>query len=574
MALDAPSDDQIAAVHAKIGTALANDREPFADFDLGDYQLIGRLWATSVERYSMFRAAVQRQLADAGWPATRIRQVRFRVFEQSGANQKRDHEEEERKVGDLIELKVHEGTQRNRQHASAHAAANVMSAQELITSGSPRLITMGVLAMYRAGRIWHDSFHLNHFTDWNGTVDDRPIPVQPLTEEIENEIIAWLHGIDYRLSKASDRTLLAAISTFALRDKRNEPQQWLRSLVWDGKPDWNDLFPIGFGAGDMEFTREAGRCWMVSMVARVMNPGCKVDTLPVFAGGEGIRKGQALETIGGKYYRAATSKMGEKDFLQQLIGAIVFELPEMHSFSGRSRSTDENKFIITNANDYFRAPYERKPSEHARTAVMAATTNTLRWYGDLGPGRRFDPLFCSAINLDWLRAKRDNLWAGAYHCLQLGTDHPLGCWWNQPVEEHAARIDTAREEIEFVEQIRAWLEVVLHYDGANDTKPTASRWQPDSEGTGGRTIYGTLLETDRIAREALALNQETMARNNNRQKIGRAMRALGFEDDQQRIRGTNQRRRFWTRHTGQEIEIELVETPVTDRDIPEGKFPF
>ena len=47
------------------------------------------------------------------------------------------------------------------------------------------------------------------------------------------------------------------------------------------------LFPDYFGSEDNEYTREVGRMSLISMVARVMQPGVKVDHMVVLEGRQG-----------------------------------------------------------------------------------------------------------------------------------------------------------------------------------------------------------------------------------------------------------------------------------------------
>ena len=63
---------------------------------------------------------------------------------------------------------------------------------------------------------------------------------------------------------------------------------------WDGQPRLNTWLSAHLGAERNGYTQAVGRAWLISAVARVMEPGCKVDTMIVLEGPQGIGKSRAL----------------------------------------------------------------------------------------------------------------------------------------------------------------------------------------------------------------------------------------------------------------------------------------
>ncbi len=104
------------------------------------------------------------------------------------------------------------------------------------------------------------------------------------------------------------------IQHVAQYDIRNEPLDWLNDQTWDGVERLEFLFTEGFGALTRRSIVRSARCWMISMVARINEHGCKVDTMPVFIGGQGKAKSSALEVLGGEWYRAASSSVDSGTF--------------------------------------------------------------------------------------------------------------------------------------------------------------------------------------------------------------------------------------------------------------------
>lgn len=213
-------------------------------------------------------------------------------------------------------------------------------------------------------------------------------------------------------------TVKQAINTIAHLRKRNGLREWLEGIKWDKESRLKNLLPIGFGTKDTVYNQEVGRCFIMGMVARILEPGCKVDNMPVFEGPQGALKGTALEVIGGEYFTEQHEKLGDKDFYMVLSGKMLIEISEMHSFS--RIEIDRIKGIVSNKNDRFRDPYAHRATDHLRQCVFAGTTNKYDWNTDDTGARRFWPVRCGKINLRWIQEFRDQLLAEAVYRVSLG----------------------------------------------------------------------------------------------------------------------------------------------------------
>ena len=60
--------------------------------------------------------------------------------------------------------------------------------------------------------------------------------------------------------------------------------KYLSSLEWDGEPRLAKLFTDYFGATASPYVQAIGPMFLVSMVARIFDPGCKADYMPVLEG--------------------------------------------------------------------------------------------------------------------------------------------------------------------------------------------------------------------------------------------------------------------------------------------------
>lgn len=283
-----------------------------------------------------------------------------------------------------------------------------------------------------AGHIWFDEFHEKVFTDLKSGH-----PVE--WSDNDDATICRFMQSSMELSKMTIQTVAAAVQLVAQKDVRNEVTSWIKSLAWDGVPRLDFLMSEGFGAtaAGSDYLASVGRCWMTSLVARAISPGCKVDTMPVFEGDQGAMKGTALSAIGGKWFTECHEALTAKDFYMVLSGNLLIEICELHSFN-RSE-VEKIKGIISCASDRYRAPYERRAASHTRKCVFAGTTNRTDWNRDDTGARRFWPVACGFIDIEWIKTNRNQLFAEAHHLYSHG-----GKWWDFPVdqatnEQHARR---------------------------------------------------------------------------------------------------------------------------------------
>ena len=86
------------------------------------------------------------------------------------------------------------------------------------------------------------------------------------------------------------QTAAQAVETVA-RDRAFHPVfNYLENLQHDGKVRLGTWLSTCLGAEQNRFHEEVGRAMLIAAVARIYDPGCKVDTVPIFEGAQGARK--------------------------------------------------------------------------------------------------------------------------------------------------------------------------------------------------------------------------------------------------------------------------------------------
>tara|TARA_R110000824_G_scaffold309986_2_gene497331 strand:- start:332 stop:1249 length:918 start_codon:yes stop_codon:yes gene_type:complete len=196
-------------------------------------------------------------------------------------------------------------------------------------------------------------------------------------------------------------------------------------LEWDTTTRCENLLPRYFGADDTPLNREIGKRWMISAVARIFDPGCKVDTVLILVGPQGALKSSAFNTLALNpewFCDTAIDFRRGNDAYEKLRGVWIYELAEL---SGVRRSDVESvKAFISSRRDRFREAYARCVTENPRQCVFVGTTNEVEFLSDGTGSRRFWPVTIGAIDLPALRSDVEQLWAEARTFYQTGDR-----WW-------------------------------------------------------------------------------------------------------------------------------------------------
>lgn len=208
-----------------------------------------------------------------------------------------------------------------------------------------------------------------------------------------------------------------AIQKQAFDNQYDEVLDWLGGLEWDGVSRLPHWLHHSTGVADDEYFAAVGQQWLCGMVRRMVEPGCVFDYVLTLVGHQGIGKTSFFRIIGGKWYKAHTENVDNKDFMLKLRGACLIDLDEGATLS-RSDSI-KIKSVITEVVDEYRAPYDRVTQKYPRRFVFSMSTNDVEPFRDLTGNRRYWVVRApSAINFKWLQENREQLFAEAYHMVK------------------------------------------------------------------------------------------------------------------------------------------------------------
>ncbi len=215
---------------------------------------------------------------------------------------------------------------------------------------------------------------------WSEFNDPRPIEDSDPIKFQE-----WLQK--NKINVKAKNTVIDAMQSVASENLFNPLQDYLNDLEWDGIKRIDTWLVIYLGAEDKTFVRAVGRKFLVSAVARAMQPGCKVDTMLVLEGEQGIGKSQTLQALAEPWVLEELSDMKSKDCKQEIQGQWFVEVSELDAM--KRNEIETVKAFITKQKDTFRPSYGRFAKEHPRQCVLIGTTNSDAYLRDHTGNRRF-----------------------------------------------------------------------------------------------------------------------------------------------------------------------------------------
>ena len=185
-----------------------------------------------------------------------------------------------------------------------------------------------------------------------------------------------------------------ALTIVADNRRFNPLRDYIKSLPeWDEVPRVDTLLVDYLGAEDTPYTRAVTRATLIGAVSRVLEPGCKFDTVLVLDGKPGIGKSTHLRKLGGKWFSDSLSltDVRDKTAAEKIQGVWIMEVGEMQGT--RKADVDVLKGFLSRQVDEYRPAYGRVVERHPRTAIICGTTNsTTGFLRDVTGNRRFWPV--------------------------------------------------------------------------------------------------------------------------------------------------------------------------------------
>lgn len=325
--------------------------------------------------------------------------------------------------------------------------------------GTPKITVANLLLIFQHDEAWSLTLAFNARTQCVVFRRDPPEELHAkagdvLTDEHITHTSVWLQD-HYGFGLKSTGIVHSAIVAAAHLHSFDPVREWLETLVWDGTPRVDSWLSDVTGCPQNVYTSEVGAKVLISMVARVYRPGCKVDTVLVLLGPQGSLKSSLLAELAMRpeWFSDHISDIGGKDAAMGLCGPWILEFSELDAITGK-RESERVKAWITQQRDRFRPPYGRDVVDVPRRTVFCGTSNLQQFLRDETGGRRFLPIEIQEIDLEALRAMREQLWAEA-RARFLGGEE----WWLRGEALQIAKVEQEDRRVAdpWEHAIRSWL---------------------------------------------------------------------------------------------------------------------
>ena len=321
------------------------------------------------------------------------------------------------RVARLAREKAQEKAQADKLAARASTAARApISGLAMNTYGRPECTFANVvLALATRGDLWWNALKE---TAWIKDVDGT-------SKVIEKKVISMLRGwLALADLHPTPEMIRDAVLDVALRDTRHPILEYLGGLTWDGVKRLEHVAEKGF-CGDQGAELNAWHSrlltiWMLSAVARVCEPGCKVDTMLVAHGPQGVGKSSSIELLvgGSGWVNDNPISADEKRAIMEVPSFWVHEMGELATL--RARDVEGIKQFLSKRTDSGVPMHGTVTLCIPRACVFWGTTNTIDFLMDHTGSRRFMCIQVEAVDRAWIAANRDQLWAEAVYRLSAG----------------------------------------------------------------------------------------------------------------------------------------------------------
>jgi predicted P-loop ATPase len=298
---------------------------------------------------------------------------------------------------------------------------------------------------------------------------DRDTPLGDIDFSRDKTLISlWFQTKAKMVGRISKEDLLSALIG-ASWDHKFDPLVDLVSQLhdrWDGVPRLETAMQRVAGTPDTAWARLVFPLWMKSLVARLLRPGCKVDTMLILEGPQGFKKSTFFSSLlpDHCYFSDSLTKVHHDVESIRLVhsGPAIFEVGELSALG--KQEVEAIKAFLSAFQDDLRPLYEQ-PRSTPRRCILVGTTNRDSYLRDETGGRRFWPLkVLQKIEIDTVITEREQWFAEALHRIKIGEP-----WWLE--DDQANLLAHTEQEERYEEDI--WEQPVVQWL-ADEAKPPSN----------------------------------------------------------------------------------------------------
>jgi predicted P-loop ATPase len=187
-------------------------------------------------------------------------------------------------------------------------------------------------------------------------------------------------------------------------------RRYLEEREWDGIARLGHWLSDYLGAEATAYTSRIGRMFVVALVARIFDPGCKADYVLVLEGEQGAGKSSACRVLAGEWFSDSLPDIHHKDAKEHLRGKWLIEIAELSAIG--KADAEALKAFISRPIERFRGSYGRKEVTEPRQCLFIGTTNKSVYLKDETGARRFWPVKVGKVDINRLTRARPTVRRG------------------------------------------------------------------------------------------------------------------------------------------------------------------
>lgn len=236
-----------------------------------------------------------------------------------------------------------------------------------------------------------------------------------LTDDHLTNMRYWMGNIHY--FEPNKYIVGEACFIIGSRNTYHPVKEYIEKEKWDRIQRLDEWLIKSIGCDNNLYTRLAGKKFLIACVNRVYNPGCKFDHMIILEGEQGIGKSTFVEELAGHWYLDTSFENKDKDLVDAMREALIVEVSELSGMN--KKELEWIKSFIVRKVDKIRLPYAARTKPFKRSCVFMGTYNPSgnnMYFRDDTGNRRFWPVECRKINIEWLKENKQQLWAEALEC--------------------------------------------------------------------------------------------------------------------------------------------------------------
>ncbi len=328
----------------------------------------------------------------------------------------------------------------------------VLRSHKLGDGGSLTVTPLAVTVILQWHPYWRGCIRHNELAGPTGAPE---CGKKAIDKSFQAQVRLWFES-HMRVRLLAREDISDAYAQVARLNSYHPVKRYLDSLpAWDGNPRVENLvMRLGAPMENWPLYQAYLKAWTIGAVRRVYEPGCQMDSMLVLYGKQGVRKSSFFsELVGAPGYNQLTDSQWSN--IYAIHGAWVHEYAELETITTKA-DVGRIKAHITTRSDNAALKYEPHVSYLPRKFVFCGTTNRDDFLRDETGARRFWIIACgAAIDTDYVRANRDQIWAEALHLYRAGE----ACW----LTDAGMQSDQERLAAEYLPEDDPWTEAVQAY---------------------------------------------------------------------------------------------------------------